>query len=362
MKAKLVATALAIASLLERLQGILGGRRIFARHLSSLVPNVRLGLVGGDAASGLVGDHRAAIYGEPRRKPWRFNSKLLVGAGAAVALMISFAGAAHSQTVVSTQFVETLVVGSDTFETATGTVLFTTDAVGYSDWLSPIIAGDLAGDSALPIQVRSTASLIPEVSEYQFLSEQGPNYIVLGGGPALAFATYLPSLPAALGADLEAAGGPGYSLVSETVSFVTEQSYSTGAFEPNGDLLDGKATFDVYDVSLVEKPVSAVPEPSAGAMMLIGVGMLGGYLRMARRKDATAMTSAQAIVQHQLERSPPGGFSRFRPLLHHAEKQTWARIAWGREPPGRHAGRMSAPAFRLPKAAIPHSGPIVPEF
>jgi len=35
-----------------------------------------------------------------------------------------------------------------------------------------------------------------------------------------------------------------------------------------------------------------VPEPATWAMMLLGVGMIGGGLRVSRRKDATALTAA----------------------------------------------------------------------
>ncbi|HXQ15497.1 MAG TPA: PEPxxWA-CTERM sorting domain-containing protein [Caulobacteraceae bacterium] len=38
--------------------------------------------------------------------------------------------------------------------------------------------------------------------------------------------------------------------------------------------------------------LTAVPEPVTWAMMLLGVGMIGGGLRVSRRKDATALTAA----------------------------------------------------------------------
>jgi hypothetical protein len=74
--------------------------------------------------------------------------------------------------LITNLFTETIVIGTDTFEQADGSVLFTTNGVGYSDWLSPIIANDLATDPTIPTQVQSTTSLIPEVSELQFLTEQ----------------------------------------------------------------------------------------------------------------------------------------------------------------------------------------------
>jgi hypothetical protein len=38
--------------------------------------------------------------------------------------------------------------------------------------------------------------------------------------------------------------------------------------------------------------IAAVPEPATWAMVLLGVGMIGGGLRMARRKDRMALTPA----------------------------------------------------------------------
>jgi len=37
---------------------------------------------------------------------------------------------------------------------------------------------------------------------------------------------------------------------------------------------------------------AGVPEPATWAMTLLGIGMVGGGLRMARRKDAVALTAA----------------------------------------------------------------------
>jgi len=46
----------------------------------------------------------------------------------------------------------------------------------------------------------------------------------------------------------------------------------------------GQADFDDVSVS--------VPEPATWAMMLLGVGMIGAGLRMARRKNGMALTAA----------------------------------------------------------------------
>ena len=213
-------------------------------------------------------------------------------------------GNAHgSPIVISTDFSELIVIGTDTFEATSGSVLFTTNAVSYSDWLSPIIAGDLATDPTLPTQVQSTASLIPEVSELQFLTEQlgggapgelltGGDYIVLGGiGPAF------PGTTGDIGVDvgyaLEAAGGAGYSIVSTTPSTVGQVSYTTGALAPDGDVVEGTVNIDVYDIDYVERPVAAVPEPSS--LALLGVGLLALIPRARRFASATLRGAAWCI-------------------------------------------------------------------
>jgi hypothetical protein len=104
-----------------------------------------------------------------------------------VAGAVVLAANAHASPIVhTTSFDENIIIETDTFETSGGAVLFTTNGVGYSDWLSPNIASDLAGDSTVPLQIQSTASLIAQASEYQFPAGPGPQYIVLGGvGPAI---------------------------------------------------------------------------------------------------------------------------------------------------------------------------------
>jgi hypothetical protein len=48
---------------------------------------------------------------------------------------------------------------------------------------------------------------------------------------------------------------------------------------------------DFYSVSSATFS-AGVPEPATWAMTLLGIGMIGGGLRMARRKNAMALTSA----------------------------------------------------------------------
>ena len=202
-------------------------------------------------------------------------------------LAVALAANAHADPIINfTVFTETIVIATDTFETSSGTVLFTTNDIGYSDWLSPVVASDLAGDSTLPAQVQSTASLIPQVSEYQFVTEQGPGYLVLGGvGPAIPDPYTV--FPVTVSDALAAASGPGYSIVGpENATSIVSRSYSTGGFALDGStLVEGTVTFNVYDENIVERPVAATPEPSMFALLGSGFLML---VLFARRKAAGA--------------------------------------------------------------------------
>ena len=206
--------------------------------------------------------------------------------GSFLVLAVALAANAHADPIVhTTGFTEEIVLETDTFETSGGTILFTTNGIGYSDWLSPVIAADMAGDSTLPIQVQSTASLVARASEYQVLAEQGPNYIVLGGvGPAIVDPFADQDIGFDVGYALAAAGGPGYAVVgSPSATSVGFSSYTTGAIEPDGSLLEGTLTFDVFAENIVEQPVSATPEPSM--LALLGCGLLA-LIFFARRKAA----------------------------------------------------------------------------
>src|ERR1700677_3464806 len=86
-----------------------------------------------------------------------FQFLFVLAAGTLLAL-----NAQSDPIVNTTDLNENIVVETDTFETADGSVLFTTNGVGYSSWLSPNIAADLAADTTLPLQIQSTASLIPQ--------------------------------------------------------------------------------------------------------------------------------------------------------------------------------------------------------
>ena len=48
----------------------------------------------------------------------------------------------------------------------------------------------------------------------------------------------------------------------------------------------------IPDFQNIEFVGTAVPEPAAWAMMLLGVGMIGAGLRLARRKNDLALSAA----------------------------------------------------------------------
>ncbi len=200
-----------------------------------------------------------------------------------LAVPILFALKAQSDSIVLD---ENIVVETDTFETAAGSVLFTTNGIGYSSWLSPNIAADLAADTTLPSQIQSTASLIPEVSELELLTNPitGNAYLVIDGvGPALEIDTGDEYLE--LDAELEKAGEPGYSTIGSPITTSAGLwSYSTSATEPNGSTLDGTVNFQVSDINIVERPVGAVtPEPSMAILLGAGLCLLVLYRSVFRR-------------------------------------------------------------------------------
>jgi hypothetical protein len=61
-------------------------------------------------------------------------------------------------------------------------------------------------------------------------------------------------------------------------------SYTTGCPGCGGGVGEG--------AGIVSLDIQAVPEPATWAMMLLGVGMIGGGLRMARRKNGMALATA----------------------------------------------------------------------
>ena len=198
----------------------------------------------------------------------------------------ALAAQAHADTIVNTiAFTETLIVGTDTFETPGGSTLFTISGVGYSDSLSAVIAADLASNAPcgfcnsvpagtpLPTEIQSTAFLIPQLSEFDFLTELTPDYVVVGGaGPAIAYPGGVSDSPTDFINTLVNAGGPGYSMVGTNATGIGNWSFNTGGFAPDGGLLEGTVTFDVFELDIVEQPAAATPEPSTPT--LLGSGLL----------------------------------------------------------------------------------------
>jgi hypothetical protein len=181
----------------------------------------------------------------------------------------------------STSFTVDIAVTTDTFETAGGAVLFTTSGVAYETPLSPdLVAGmtgglEVSSPETLPSQVLSTLALIPEVSDYDFLTVVPTgisDYIVLNGvGPAFLGSTN--NVLVGVADALVAAGGPGYSLTTPLadVPILTgpTDTYVVSASTPEPWV--GDITIDVYDQNIVERAV-ATPEPKS--LALLGAGML----------------------------------------------------------------------------------------
>ncbi len=205
---------------------------------------------------------------------------ILVIAGAA-ALSVNVQG----DPVQTTSFAIDALISTDTFETAGGAVLFTTAGVGYSEALSPGLVAKMAADSTLPALIQSTLSLIPQVSDYDFLTMTpvgiSDYYVLNGVGPAsLGFTGNLFS-------DVEnalvAAGGPGYSPVTP----LDGSAVSAGGFIYTGITAsvpspwEGDIIVQAFDQNIVEKAPAAVPEPET--LALLGAGMLT-LITCARRR------------------------------------------------------------------------------
>jgi hypothetical protein len=66
--------------------------------------------------------------------------------------------------------------------------------------------------------------------------------------------------------------------------------YNLGGGFPNGDIAAGSSNNYGGDQGTFN--ISAVPEPASWAMVLLGVGLIGGGLRVARRNDDMARAAA----------------------------------------------------------------------
>lgn len=99
-------------------------------------------------------------------------------------------------------------------------------------------------------------------------------------------------------------GGPDLLNVSFGGVQLTQDSGSIGRWTPNFFAVTATSTSEVlqfasvpdggapsYGNEITNVVLSAAPEPASWAMVLLGVGMVGGGLRMARRKNAVALAA-----------------------------------------------------------------------
>ena len=212
---------------------------------------------------------------------------------------VALAANAHADpTVIFTNFSENIVYGTDTFETSSGAVLSTIQFVGWSDEIPSDIASQIASDpsflasaptnSTNPLYdpaatafIKSSASQVALATDLQFLSGQLPNLFLTDANPTV----YVGSL-----SDVSAPEPfletlfPGF-VVEDPVSVYSLGSgtYNTAAFDGPNTILEGTVTFDAFELTMVSKPVAAVPEPSA--LSLLGAGLLA-LVPLARRRAA----------------------------------------------------------------------------
>jgi PEP-CTERM motif len=99
-------------------------------------------------------------------------------------------------------------------------------------------------------------------------------------------------------------GGPDALDVSFGGKLLTQDSGSVGAWTPNSFLVTATSTSETLEFASLNQGglpsfgneitnvvLAAVPEPAAWAMLLVGVGMIGGGLRIARRRSAIALAA-----------------------------------------------------------------------
>lgn len=205
-------------------------------------------------------------------------------------LMFLLAGAvAHADPIIVTnQFTENIVYGTDTFETSGGAVLSTVQFVGWSDEIPADIAGDIAGDPSFPVTqpfesnplsdpagvafIQSTVSQAALTTDEAFLTGQLPNVFLTSATPS-----------AFVGSpgDIETPESfletlfPGF-VVTYPVSVYSlgASTYNTGALDTSiNTLYEGTVTFDVFELDMVSQPAAATPEPST--LVLLSIGALG---------------------------------------------------------------------------------------
>jgi hypothetical protein len=188
---------------------------------------------------------------------------ILIGGAAA-------ATCAHATpTVVATSFDETITTGTDSFETAGGSVISTLQYVGWSDEIPSDIASDLAsqtwnspGYTADIARILASAPQATLTDDLTFLTTQLPNVYVPSSGPTLIGQP--PNV-----SDISILY-PGFSVVSYSPATIGVVSYSTGALESSNTIIDGTVTFDIYQVDYVERQSAAAPEPASLLLLITG--------------------------------------------------------------------------------------------
>ncbi|MGA3190323.1 MAG: hypothetical protein ABSF22_24725 [Bryobacteraceae bacterium] len=191
--------------------------------------------------------------------------------------MILFVGGAAcvhaSPIVVSTSFDEVIITGTDTFETAGGSVISTLQYVAFSDELPSDIAADLINQSWAPSPYSADISRIlaslPQATltdDLTFLTTQLPNVYIPSVGPTLI------GQPANI-SDISGLY-PEFPVVFSSPATIGVVSYSTGAFESSTTIIDGTVTFDIYEVDYVQQQSSAIPEPASYLYVLFGAVLI----------------------------------------------------------------------------------------
>jgi hypothetical protein len=203
--------------------------------------------------------------------------------------------------VNSSIFTETIVYGTDTFETSGGAVLSAIQFVGWSDEIPSDIASEIASDplflasaptnSTNPVNdpaatafIESSAAQVALATDLEFLSSQLPSVFLTSANPNVYVGS--PSDVTAPESFLDTLF-PGF-VPEDPVSVYSlgSGSYNTAAIEGPNTILEGTVSFDAFELGIVSKPVAATPEPSM--LALLGSGLLVLIL-FARRKAAEGL-------------------------------------------------------------------------